>query len=305
MKIVTLKDIDLISSTIPEDRYHGVATADGEWSVGSYDVGDVVYYSGATPHKVYQSIASSNTATPGTDVTKWTELGATDRWAIFDEYLNTQSYDPAFFSVSVDAADCDYAGVFNCDATSITFSLYDGGSLITSDEINLDASNPMDYDEWFFWPSDYRRKAVWSFPQYSSATTILTVTFTNTLGVARCGAMGVGKAYEIGGTLYDPEIGFNDYSYKYENETTGAVKFIKGNYSDVGTFKVWLLNRRVDMAMRRLIDNRGKMAIYDFNNTGVTEEYESFVFYGFPSRPRITVQGPSMSRLNFVIRGMI
>jgi len=303
MKIVTLKDIDLTSSTIPEDQYGGSATANGEWSAGTYANGDVVYYTGSTPHKVYQSIADSNTATPGTDITKWTDLGATDRWLMFDEYMNTQTTNTTSFTVAVDANESDYVGIFNCDATEITFSLIEDGITQATETIDMDSSAPTDYDEWFFSPAVYKKRAVWEFPYLVSSTARLSVTFVNSLSDTACGVLAIGHAYEIGGTTYDPEIGFNDYSYKYESETTGAVKMIPGNYSDVGSLKVWVGNEILDAARRTLINNRGKVAIYDFNNDGLN--YESFIFYGFPSKVRISIPSIKYSRISFAMRGMI
>jgi len=303
MKIVNLKNITLISSTIPEDQYNGAATPDGEWTPGTYADGDVVYYTGTTPHKVYQSISASNTATPGEDVTKWTDLGATDRWLLFDAYMNTQTSNATSFTVVVDAADCDYVGVFNCDATSITFALSDDGVVKKSETISLEASFPKDYDEWFFWPSDYKRRAAWEYPQYSSATTQLSVTVSSATGDAKCGVLAIGKAYMLGMTEFGAEVGFNDYSYKYENDTTGAVELIPGNYKDTGSLKMWADNDKIDSIKRRLVENRGKAAIYDFNNNGVN--FEALVFYGIVGKVRTSIDYQYRSRISFTMEGMI
>lgn len=303
MKIVTLKEIDLVSSTIPEDQYNGSATANGEWVSGTYANGDIVYYTGATPHRVYESISDSNTATPGSDITKWTDLGATDRWLMFDEYMNTQTTNSTAFTTVVDASECDYVGVFNCDATEVTFSLIDDGVVQDTSTIDMDSSAPTDYDEWFFSPAEYMKRVVWEFPYIVSSTARLSVTITNSLSDPSCGVLAIGHAYAIGKTLYDPDIGFNDYSYKYENPTTGSIRMIQGNYSDVGSLKIWILNTILDAAKRKLVENRGKVAIYDFNNDGIN--YESLIFYGFPSKTRASITGPKLTRISFTMRGMI
>ena len=304
MKIVTLKDLTLVSSDIPEDQYQGSATANGKWAAGTYANGDVVYYDGSTPHKVYQSIVSSNTATPGTDPTKWTDLGATDRWLMFDEYMTTQTTHSASFSVTVSAQECDYVGVFNCDATSITFELYDDSVLQASDVVDMDSSEPTDYDEWFWSPAEYRLRYVWEFPYLATSTATLKVTFTNTITDVACGALAIGSAYETGGTQYSSEIGFKDYSYFYENETTGAISLTPGNYVDTGSLKVWVGNAILDAVMRKLKSNRGKVAIYDFNNDGCAF-MESLVFYGITNTPKVSISGPNMSRFSFSMRGVI
>lgn len=301
MKIVTLADISLVSSTVPANEYNGSAVT--LWTAGTYALGAIVYYTGTTPHHVYESIASSNTAVPGTDVTKWTDLGATDRWRMFDEFMNTQTEDSSDITVVISANQCDYVGLFNCAATTVTFALTDDGSPVDSTTIDMDSSAPTDYDEWFFSPAEYRDRVTWEFPYLASSTARLSITISNTLSNPTCGVAAIGSAYEIGGTLYDPEIGFDDYSYKYENETTGAVYMIQGNYRDAGSLKVWFGNEILDAVKRRMVANRGKVAIYDFNNEGT--DYESLIFYGFPSKFRMSIPGPTFSRATFTMQGMI
>ena len=302
MKIVTLKDITLSASSVPEDQYNGAATSDGEWSAGTYDVDDIVYYTGDIPHKVYKSVATSNTAVPGTDVEKWTDLGATDRWRMFDEYINTVTSYSGDLVVTIDATDCDYVGLFNCVAQGIDFSLSVGGTVVASESIDMDMFVPYDYDEWFFMDSEFSPRVIWTFPMYTS-TALLTITFYNVGGLSSCGMCVVGSGFFVGRTLFDSEVGFDDYSYKYENETTGAVKMLPGNYRDVGSFKVWANADRMDMIKLKLIQNRGLLALYDFNNDETN--YDSFIFLGFTPKHRIGLKMKTLSRIDFTMEGVI
>lgn len=124
MRIITLNDIILDSSSVPEDQYNGGATPDGEYNPAtSYSTDQIVYYTGATPHRVYKSLDNSNQGnTPPDSPTKWGDLGATDRWRMFDEFMNTKTTDTSPLEVSVDASNMDTVGLFNLTGSSISLT---------------------------------------------------------------------------------------------------------------------------------------------------------------------------------------
>lgn len=100
MRVITpleLTDSELISSTIAEPT----ASIDPSlWVSGhGYAIGDSVYL--VSTHKIYTALTTINagsaasTISPETDiqlaVPKWTEVGSTNRWNMFDVYRNTSS----------------------------------------------------------------------------------------------------------------------------------------------------------------------------------------------------------------------
>jgi len=301
MKVVTLKDISLVSSTIPEGHYLGAVTTNGEWSAGTYATGNQVYYSAVIPHMVYESLADANTAIPGTDAAKWKLINATDRWRMFDDYLTTQSYDTTTFEVEVDSSDCDCVGLFNLQSTTLVLSQIVDSVVIKTETIDMDASGVDDWDEWFFAEYESREHVVWEFPQYGSSKVKATFTYI-TGSPAQCGIMAIGKAYDLGGTAYGADFGINDYSYEKEDVVTGEMYLNEGNYSDTGNYKIWLKSHTVDFVKRKLTDNRGKAAIYDFNSA--TTDYDSLKYYGI-TKWRIDIPGPYLSRCTFRNRGLI
>jgi len=100
MRVITpleITDSELISSTIPEPT---VGTDPNLWVSGrGYAIGDSVYL--ADTHKTYTAVTTINagsaasTVSPATDIQlaipKWTEVGSTNRWNMFDVYRNTSS----------------------------------------------------------------------------------------------------------------------------------------------------------------------------------------------------------------------
>lgn len=144
MKVVTLNDISLINSSIPEDLYKGSATINGLWTeakaaAGDYDTGAQIYYNGVIPHRVYTSLVDNNTATPGTDASQWTNNGATDRHLIFDQFMETQSFYDQEFWHEVDASNSNYIGVFRAVAKEITFTHFLNTQLLTDGDCSSDS----------------------------------------------------------------------------------------------------------------------------------------------------------------------
>ena len=93
MRLVKLKDIELLYSNVSENLY-------SEWdSSTTYNTGDRVYVTKEsdgtterTPHEIYESLADNNTGNyPPDNPDKWGFISATNRWKMFDQYVNTQT----------------------------------------------------------------------------------------------------------------------------------------------------------------------------------------------------------------------
>ena len=121
MRIITLNDITLDYSSVPEDQYNGSPTLNGLYNAGtSYAADDIIYYTATTPHTVYKSLDNSNlNNTPPDNPEKWGDLGATDRWRMFDQYVNTQTTDSTPLEVTVDASSADSIALFNLTGSSV------------------------------------------------------------------------------------------------------------------------------------------------------------------------------------------
>ena len=85
MKIVIPNAIDLVSSTVPEND-------EAAWVQGqSYGEGAKVL----RQHYIYESLSTSNTSDPLSASSgisaKWRKLRASNRWAMFDDAISTQT----------------------------------------------------------------------------------------------------------------------------------------------------------------------------------------------------------------------
>ena len=141
MRIAKLKSIAdnalLESSTAP------VSSLDEYASGTTYAADDQVKVSyesdGTTPRfpvEEYTSLADSNADNyPPDDPTKWLLNGASNRWAMFDEFVNTLSEDTDSIEVEVDSSKTNMIGLFRLQAKTVTLTqivnielLTDGGA---------------------------------------------------------------------------------------------------------------------------------------------------------------------------------
>ena len=58
-------------------------------SVATYNIGDRVHL--VSTHKVYESVADSNVNNNPATAVQWSEVGPTNRWAMFDRSPTTQT----------------------------------------------------------------------------------------------------------------------------------------------------------------------------------------------------------------------
>lgn len=125
MKLNKLKDIRLISSTIPVDQYDGAATPNGEYDPDTtYASGAIVYVDSDEGGTVYISLQDDNCGhDPSADDDStdwWGDMGSTDRWLMFDKYINTVT--EGEITVEVDAGETDVVGLFNITGTEVAIT---------------------------------------------------------------------------------------------------------------------------------------------------------------------------------------
>lgn len=141
MEIIELGDPSVFLSSISEELYD-------EWDVAdTYNTDDYVYVSfeddgttERTPHETYISLSDANVGNyPPDDPVNWSLVGATNRWKMFDGYVNTQSEDTEDIVVHLDSSGTNYVGLFLMNAKSVTLSFYKGQPYIDEDgEVMLD-----------------------------------------------------------------------------------------------------------------------------------------------------------------------
>lgn len=138
MKIIvpiTITETALQRTIVPEADYAAYSTAT------TYNDADTVTLTSGVHHN-YESLQSPNlNHVPQTETAWWLDLGATNRWKAFDEYIETQTENPAqiTYELAFGTADSLHLGNMDCDAVEITLCT-PGSNLITNGEFCADTS---------------------------------------------------------------------------------------------------------------------------------------------------------------------
>lgn len=193
------------------------------WASGTtYVVGDRVY--SASTHKVYESLKDANVGkdptveanrTTATGVgTWWFEVGPTNRTAMFDGLVSTQTSaaSPLVITLTPDAF--NGFALFGVDADTMTVVVKDapGGNVIYSEtNTPLEGSMPADYYEYFF--DRYRpltQVIRTDLDPYGSSE--ITLTLTKATGPVKLGMFAIGDLRPVGIPQRDAEVTPEDFS---------------------------------------------------------------------------------------------
>jgi hypothetical protein len=295
---------DLISSTIPEDT-----TADYD-PAATYNIGDQVQVkfksdgtTPRTPYELYQCLVDATTGLyPPDNPNNWVNLGATNRWAMFDLYYNTQSEqtDGADLVVEVDSGHTGSCGLFALYGNSVTLQLFgESDNLIKEETFDLATSFTPDYWEYFFAPFEFATQLIWSYPIYGVSK--LKATITPRGDVAKCGTFVLGEWIDLGKTEYAPSISITDYSRKTTDDF-GRTYLKEGPYAWQNEYTMWLPSSKVDYIARSLVKARGKPVIFNGNNDDTS--YESLIVFGYYQDFNLDIQGFTHSRCRLTIEGL-
>lgn len=286
----------LISSNVDETDF-------ATWvSTASYDIDAKVILD----HHIYQALAAVPAGvTPGAEVVteanpaKWQELGATNRWRMFDEIVGTLTTNPGSISVTIKPGEVvNSLALFNVQGESVTITMTDPieGVVYTNTFSMIDAAVDNWYD-WFFADIETMTSiVVLDMPAYGTADISVTINSSGTAGV---GALVAGKVTLIGTSVYGASIGIDDYSRK-ERDAFGNIVVTPRAYSDTGDFQIVVDTDRVAKIKKLLTEIRAKPVVWIGE-----ESYEATIIYGFFKSFDLVYSGPNVSDCQISIEGLI
>jgi hypothetical protein len=303
MKAAKKIDIILESSTVTastEDEFDYAGST-------TYNTNDIVKVgfeddgtTARTPVVEYEALDDGITTDyPPDSPSKWGEIGTTNRWAMFDDFiLNSVTTDTTDITVAVTSNRSNIVGLFGLVGSAVTFTLTRGGSTIDTETISLSTLPSSGWYSWLYDEYEYKTKAFWEYTKYTDAT--LTVTITVTGGEATCGEMVLGNAVFLGNTQYGAKVGIDDYSI-IDTDSLDRVYLNQGNYADRAEIDMWIENTTIDNVRRKLAELRGTLSLWDLNNEG--SDYDSLRILGYFRNFDITIPGPSISYCSIEIGG--
>lgn len=195
-----------------------------EWNAGqTYAAGARVRMT--STHRVYESVKDNNVgknpSAPANQysasgvATWWIEIGPTNRHAMFDSLISTQTSAPSPLAIALTPGAFSGFAVFGVDADSYTVTVKDAphGNIIYSEySVPLDATAPSDYYEYFF----ERFKPLRQFIRTGLVpygNSIIEITFYRATGDVKLGMLALGDLKPIGIPQRDARVEPQDFSY--------------------------------------------------------------------------------------------
>lgn len=311
MKLVVPNVIDLVASSVPENE-------EPAWNASTaYSVGDRCIYE----HYIYECVAAHTGKQPDKNTNSisgvWRAVGATNRWAMFDDVVSTQTVAPSgadalVVTVAFDYADC--IGLMNIVGENVKFEVFDAGQTepYYTKEFSL-VQDTTNFRDFFYSPIERTSDITYTFSDIVNSGipigvpgSTLRVTLKLTGGGASIGHMVVGLARGIGKTKIDATAGTKTYSKRVEDEygnltiiprrvvkKVSCIVYVEAAYTDI----VGKLLSRIDI----------KPALFLADNRDTFEGgYEMLVIYGTKTDHEFSLnpEGPSMDMLNISIEGV-
>lgn len=182
---------------------------------------------------LYQSLQASNTNhPPETSPTWWTRLGPSNRWAMFDDQVSTQTVQTTGpMTVVVSTGAMDALAVLGVDADSVQLVVRDGagGPVVFDETQGMAAEAVTSWYEYFFNDPSFRRtQALFkNIPLFGAS--VATLTFASGSPV-KVGHVAFGRMKSLGGIRFGARAGIKDFSRK-DTDDFGNTTFVKRAFS--------------------------------------------------------------------------
>lgn len=311
MKLVVPNAIDLVSSSVPENEY-------AAWSASTaYSAGDRCIYE----HYIYECVTAHMGKKPDENSNSisgvWRLVGATNRWAMFDDVVSTQTVAPSgadalVVTVAFDYADC--VGLMNINGEKVKFEVFDAGEAepYYTREFNL-VQETTNFRDFFYSPIERVSDITYTFSDVANTDipigvpgSTIRVTLTLAGGGASVGHMVVGLARAVGQTKIDATAGTKTYSKRIEDEY-GNVTIIPRRVVKKVSCMVYVDAAYSDIIAKLMSKIDIKPALFLADNRDTFEGgYEMLVIYGTKTDHEFSIspEGPNVDMLSISIEGV-
>ncbi len=307
MNIITPKEIFLDSSNVDENNY-------AEWLTGTaYIATEIVYVTLSEdtlteikPHKKYQSLTGNTGSYPPNNLTDWLDLGATNRWALFDNYVSSQTSNANTIDIALSASKVDRLCFFGLQAASIQIVVKDSvESVITDETITMGGNTTTSWSEYFFNESYFRDSYIHTLQSLYVNTTI-EITITGLDSVAKCGQLILGKATFLGLTEYGVSASIDDYSRKETNDF-GETFLSQRAFAKTLDIDLWIDHTpqaiQYDKVYQTLSNIRATPVVFDANNKN--SDRQTFQIFGYYKDFSLIADFAIKSQCTLTIEGLI
>jgi hypothetical protein len=299
IKPVIVNGTNLLSSTVLENDHP-------EWSAAiNYNAGQRVIKTAT--HSVYECLVGGGTGQDPAAVVVppatvfWRLVGPTNKWAMFDQYVSTQTVAQDALTVKLKPGVCSSLAVLELIGKSLTVTATDGigGPTIYSREFSLEQSQVFDGYTYCFEPFSQKRSVVITdLPPYLNAVINITVAGP---GQVACGQLIVGNAYTLGSTESGIETSTRSYSRK-KTDSEDRVTLEKRKTIKLLSAKVLIESGATDVVQTLLAD-LDSVPIVCIGDEFL--DFDSLVIFGIIQEAAVRVDFRHLTWLMFKFEGFI
>lgn len=293
IKPLDMTEGKLLSSSVPEDDRPS-------WnSTTAYVVGAEVIRG----HRIWEALVDNTGVDPLTQSVvspTWLDVGATNRWKMFDDKVGSVTEASQSITVTVRPGEVvNSLGMFNLLARSVTIGMVDpvDGS-VYSHKVEMVNTGVEDWYDYFL--SAFERSTdfvITDVPSYGTAD--LQITIENPGAQVLVGHIAMGVLFDLGVAQYGTSVGITDYSRK-ERDDFGTSSVVERAFSKRAEFDVAVETRRVSRLQRVLASIRAKPVVWIGERS-----IEATVIFGFFKDFNISISGPEYSDATITVEGLV
>jgi len=328
LKPLALTDAMLQSSSVPEDDHPA-------WVSGtSYSLGARVIR--PSKHRIYQRLAAgAGTTAPEFDDVNWVEVGPTNRWAMFDSKVSTDTVGTGgglqvtlkpgrcnglalleLANVTAFTITCAYPVIARGTSGALTTSTrpYSFGITLTTTTdtrgtagtltgtvtlvyaVQLQNRNVSNWTGFFLEPFTIKTDVFVGFPSRAD----MTITLDIASATPKVGAMMVGNFVELGDTGYGVSSTIDDYSV-VSTDAFGVSRLVERDYTKRVNFPVTVENWAMRRAFSTLADLRATPSVFIGSDD---YRYTPFTVYGRVARFSVALSFATYSIVNVEVQGL-
>jgi hypothetical protein len=274
-----------------------VSTRTAWSSVTAYVTNNEVYYN----FKDWIAIAGSTNVIPGSDATKWLEIGASNRYAMFDNIIGNVTTGTSPLNVRVTPSSVVNAvSLFEVSANTVQLQIIDPIDGIVYDKtINMiDVSVVVDWYSYFFEGILLKDDVTFiDLPAYGSADVV--VIANNGASSAVIGECVIGFQKQLGVSNFNTSVSIQDYSRK-ERDQFGQTKIVERRFTKLAEYDVTVETNLVSYVQKALAELRSTPTVF----IGDSNRPETVVF-GYYKNFNIVISTPTISDCTIAVEGLI
>lgn len=290
IKPQTITPALLTATNVPENDYP-------VWTSTSYTTGQQVIYN----HRIYQALQNNNNSQPDTHPLDWLDMGATNRYRMFDNIVGNPTTNPNTIDFTVETGTIiDGIAFFNVVAASI--------QVIVTDPVEGEVYNTIlpleDFTDivscfaYWFNPVGERQNEIVFLDLGNYPQAEVRVIIDNGSENASCGEVVLGTQRILGVSNFGTSIGIRDYSRK-EVDEFGSFTIVQRTFSKIADYEVTMESASLGSVQRYLASIRATPVVF----IGDPNRSETIV-YGFYKGFNIVIATPTISDGTIQVEGL-